>query len=401
MFDSLWKVDWSFSEDWLFAGLFFFALLIGFILGRRSRKNNHSENSQGIHKDYFKGLNFVLNEQPDKAIEVFVKMLEVDSETVETHLALGNLFRRRGEVDRAIRIHQNLIARPTLNKEQRSLALLQLGMDYMASGLLDRAEGLFLELIHSGEHKKQAYRELLNIYQQEKDWDKAIDAASNLQSGARDIYSKLIAQFYCEQVEEAIGTEREADANNKLRKALRMDPLCVRASLLEGKLASRHEQYRQAVKSYLRIEKQDPDFLSETIVPLKKVYSELDKTDEFKKYLDRIIESHGSIRAMLHMVTLLAENEGKDKALKYITNELQKRPSVRGVDRMIEYVVDFSSGETKESLMTIKDLTGKLLAEKSYYRCNHCGYSTKTLHWRCPTCKTWASVKPIQGVSGE
>ena len=193
MLDSWWLDDW-----WLIGGLIFTAMCIGWFIGRRSiNKDTRLQNSLGIHSDYFKGLNYVLNEQPDKAIEVFVKMLEVDSETVETHLALGNLFRRRGEVDRAIRIHQNLIARPTLSRDQRSLALLQLGMDYMSSGLFDRAEGLFWELIHSGEHKKFAYSELLDIYQQERDWHKAIDAAGNLQKGSSNIYSQLIAQFYC------------------------------------------------------------------------------------------------------------------------------------------------------------------------------------------------------------
>ena len=330
MFDG-WTQDWWLDNTWLVGLLFFFAMIVGWLLGRRSmRKSNESSNSIGIHRDYFKGLNFVLNEQPDKAIEVFVKMLEVDSETVETHLALGNLFRRRGEVDRAIRIHQNLIARPTLNKEQRSLALLQLGMDYMGSGLLDRAEGLFLELIHSGEHKTHAYSELLDIYQQERDWDKAIDAAGNLQTSSSDIYSRLIAQFYCEQVAEAIGTEREAEIAGKLKKAMKMDPNCVRASLLEGELAFRDEQYRQAIKSFLRVEKQDPAFLSETISPLEKIYNRIEKKSEYKKYLQRIVEEHGSITAMLHMVRLIADEEGQDKAIKFIINELQKKPSVRG-----------------------------------------------------------------------
>ena len=401
MFERWFNGGW-FDQTWLFGILFFIAMLIGWFLGRRSsKKKQEPNNSSGIHRDYFKGLNFVLNEQPDKAIEVFVRMLEVDSETVETHLALGNLFRRRGEVDRAIRIHQNLIARPTLNKEQRSLALLQLGMDYMGSGLFDRAEGLFLELIHSGEHKTHAYTELLDIYQQERDWDKAIDAAGNLQTGSSDIYSRMIAQFYCEQVTEAIGTEHESEIDGKLKKAMKMDPNCVRASLLEGELAFRDEQYRQAIKSFLRVEKQDPAFLSEAIEPLEKIYNRIEKKAEFKKYLQRIVEQHGSITAMLHMVSLVAEDEGQDKAIKYITNELQKKPSVRGVDRLIEYVVKISSGETRESLMTIKDLTGKLLAEKSFYQCQHCGFDAKTLHWQCPSCKAWGMVKPIQGVSGQ
>lgn len=403
MLDSLLPEEWWFDDQWLIGLLFFIAMSIGWLLGRRSpRHTSSSRNGLGIHSDYFKGLNYVLNEQPDKAIEIFVKMLEVDSETVETHLALGNLFRRRGEVDRAIRIHQNLIARPTLSREHRSLAMLQLGRDYMGSGLFDRAEGLFQELIATGDHKNQAYSGLLDMYQQERDWTNAIEAASNLRKTSADIYSQLIAQFYCEQVtEELLGSDKESDAVAVLRKALKMDPNCVRASLLEGKLAYDNEHYRQAIKSYLRVEKQDSAFLSETIAPLHKIYTTIEKKQELKKYLERVVEQHGSITATLYLVNLIAEEEGQEHAIKFITNKLQTKPSVRGVDKLIEYVIAQTSGETKESLLTIKELTGKLLTEKSFYRCHQCGFEGKTLYWQCPSCKAWAMVKPIQGVSGE
>lgn len=172
------------------------AALSGWLIGRRGSDSENNNPTKAFHPEYFKGLNFVLNEQPDKAIEVFIRMLEVDSETVETHLALGNLFRRRGEVDRAIRIHQNLIARPTLNREQRAHALLELGMDYMRSGLLDRAEGLFLELVESDLHLNQAYTELLEIYQQEKDWENAIIIARKLEVISGNSLNPVIAQFF-------------------------------------------------------------------------------------------------------------------------------------------------------------------------------------------------------------
>ncbi len=391
------------QQDWVILSvLLFIALLLGWVLGRRTlKKHRESQAQSGIHSDYFKGLNYVLNEQPDKAIEVFVKMLEVDSETVETHLALGNLFRRRGEVDRAIRIHQNLIARPTLDREQRCMALLELGMDYMRSGLLDRAEGLFLELINLGSFSKRAYQELLDIYQQEKDWDKAINIAENMQIISTENLSQLIAQFYCEQAQELNSSNQVNEVRAKIRKALRMDPQCVRASILEGKLAQAQQKHRQAIKSFLRVEKQDPSFVSEIIEPLRQSHTALDKKDDYMNYLRRIVNDHGNITAILALVNLIANEEGEDKAVKFIITELQKRPSVRGVDCLIEYVVRLSEGETKESLMTIKRLTGQLLDEKPIYKCQHCGFDAKSLHWHCPSCKNWGIVKPVQGVVGE
>ena len=199
------------------------AALSGWWAAWRSMKAAASEGQKRIHPEYFKGLNFVLNEQPDKAIEVFIRMLEVDSETVETHLALGNLFRRRGEVDRAIRIHQNLIARPTLDREQRAMALLELGMDYMRSGLLDRAEGLFKELVETGSHSIQAYSELLEIYQQEKEWDNAISIARKLELVSGKSLGPVIAQFYCEKAYNDLSQGDIKQARDCIRRALNID----------------------------------------------------------------------------------------------------------------------------------------------------------------------------------
>ncbi|NNF96569.1 MAG: tetratricopeptide repeat protein, partial [Halobacteria archaeon] len=177
------------------------AALSGWWLGRRSKARRQEESSLELPSSYLRGLNYLLNEQQDKAIDLFIQLLDVDNDTVETHLALGSLFRRRGEVDRAIRIHQNLIARPTLSKEQRMQALFELGQDYMRAGLLDRAETLLGELIGNEPHTVAALQHLLDIYQQEKDWDKAIQIAQRLESRTGQSKRNLIAQYYCEKAD--------------------------------------------------------------------------------------------------------------------------------------------------------------------------------------------------------
>ncbi len=377
------------------------AAVISWWLGRRSVKSLETDNMRRIHPEYFKGLNYVLNEQPDKAIEVFIKMLEVDSETVETHLALANLFRRRGEVDRAIRIHQNLIARPTLNREQRALALLELGMDYMRSGLLDRAESLFKELVETGSHVAQAFRELLEIYQQEKDWDNAIATARRLEAVSDERLTHMIAHFYCEKAEELLEKGEEAGVMENLHKALAIDPDCARASLVEAGTLFKGGKYRQALKAYKRIEKQDPEYLHEAIAPMLECYRNLDGIDEYMEYLEGVVERNGGITSMLMLVQLIAERRGEDEAIRFITSELKKRPTVRGVDRLIEYVMTRAEGATRESLISIKELIGKLLENRAVYKCRQCGFDAKSLHWQCPSCKNWNTVKPVHGVEGE
>ena len=377
------------------------AALSGWWIGRRSFRSSYNQKSGNFHPEYFKGLNFVLNEQPDKAIEVFIRMLEVDSETVETHLALGNLFRRRGEVDRAIRIHQNLIARPTLNKEQRAHALLELGMDYMRSGLLDRAEGLFLELVESNLHLNQAYTELLDIYQQEKDWENAIIIARKLETVSGNDINPIIAQFYCERADLAMNEGSIRTVKDHIRRAMSFDPDCVRASLIEAQMYQQMGKYKLAIKSYKRVESQDSDYITEILNPMFECYRRLDHVDEFVEYLRVLVNLYGGISALLRLTELIAEREGENAAIRFISEEMKNRPTVKGVDRLIKYTLSKSEGETHEHLRTIKELTGQLIEGRAMYKCSNCGFDAKQLHWQCPGCKHWASVKPVFGVVGE
>ena len=375
--------------------------VISWWLGRLSIKRYTPGNLRHIHPDYFKGLNYVLNEQPDKAIEIFIKMLEVDTETIETHLALGNLFRRRGEVDRAIRIHQNLIARPSLSPEYRDTALMELAMDYMRSGLLDRAEALFQELVASTAHAQQAHTELLDIYQQEKDWDNAISTARKLETVSGRKLNKIIAQFYCEKAEEILNAGGRDGVMDNLHKALSIDPDCARASLLEGQLLQNDGKLKQAIKIYKRIEYQDPEILPEAIIPLLTCYRDLDAVDEYIEYLRDVVSRHSGITAILTLAELLYEKQGTGEAIRFITTEVKKHPTVKGVDSLLQYVLTQTEGSTRESLMSVKELTGRLLKGRSAYKCNHCGFAAKSLHWYCPSCRSWNTIKPVYGLQGE
>lgn len=390
------------SDFLILIGLFLpVAFLSGWWVARRNGWNNNPDSAASINPDYFKGLNYVLNEQPDKAIEVFIRMLEVDSETIETHLALGNLFRRRGEVDRAIRIHQNLIARPNLSQGQRALALLELGMDYMRSGLLDRAEGLFKQLIEMGVYVTEASRQLLAIYQQEKDWDNAIVYARRLEATSADKYDPVIAHYYCELASGHIEEGKVKSARGNLRKALNMDPRCVRASILEAELLQTEEKYKSALKVYKRIEKQDADYITEVIEPMLVCYRELGQTQEAIQYLKDTLQKHGGITPMLFLTELIVEEDGEEEGIKFMSTELRKRPTVKGVDRLLEYAMHKAEGEVRNNLETIKELTGELLDNRTVYKCEQCGFDAKLMHWQCPSCKNWTTIKPVYGVEGE
>ena len=368
-----------------------------------ARDEPRDRKSDGLRSDYFKGINYLLNEQPDKAIDVFIKVLEIDSETVETHLALGNLYRRRGDVERAIRIHQNLIARDSLSVAQRTEALLELGQDYLNAGLLDRAEGLFIELADDESYRVQALRQLIDIYEREKDWPKAITSARELEKATGNQLGWIIAHYCCEQAGRRRG---EGDLDRALkyaRHARNTHAACVRASLLEADIYAERGEHERAIRSLQRVEEQDPDFLPETVDRLHRSFCALDRTSALDDYLSKLMSRYGWTSVVLALTDIKLESDGPREAIRFISGRLRLRASVRGLDRLLELEIEDQrrSGGTSDYLEVLKGLTGELLFERPIYKCQHCGFPAMSLHWQCPSCKHWTAIKPIQGVEGE
>lgn len=355
----------------------------------------HREKDKNISLpgDYLLGLNFLLNEEPDKALDVFIKMLEIDSETVETHLALGNLFRRRGEVDRAIRIHQNLIARPTLNKIYRAQALLALAEDYLSAGVLDRAERLFLELIKLGDHITISLKRLLNIYEQEHEWQKAINIAKKLVTSSTENISTIIAHYHCELAQAAIDQGLFDQAKRLLKKAMATDKSCVRASLLLANMEIASNRHRHAIRHLKRIKIQNPDFISEAVLLLVQSFRALNKEEELVEYLKDIVKEFPSMPIAIILSEQIKHWRGSKAAISFVADHVRRYPSILGLHRLIELRLSSKNDDVKDDLTTIHALTQKLLDEFPPYQCMHCGFSSKTLHWQCPTCQEWNSVK--------
>ncbi len=377
------------------------AALSGWAIGRKGISREH--NNSDFNSDYFKGLNYLLNEQSDKAIEVFVHMLEVDSETVETHFALGNLFLKRGEVDRAIRIHQNLIARPTLTRFQRQQALFELGKDYLRAGLLDRAESLFIQAAENSELAPLALRHLLEVYQLEKEWQKAVDVALRLK-GSKELkeIGTMIAHFLCEEAEEALRRNRGAEAMQLVKSALDENKSCVRATLLEVRMEMARGNYNKAIRILHRVEEQDTGYLQEILFPLQECHRYLGSEDELVSYLERLIKQKkgGSSFALLH-AEMIEQKHGRDKAISVLMGYLSEHPSLQIMKKVIEWKVQNHILDESSDLVRLNQIIGKRLDDKAAYQCRNCGFTSRTLNWQCPTCKRWNSVKPLQSLECE
>jgi len=368
-----------------------------------SKKREKTEYNQGqyLNREYVLGLNYLLNEQPDKAVDIFIKLLEVDNDTVETHLALGNLFRRRGEVDRAIRVHQNIIARPQLELAQRKEALYALGQDYLSAGLFDRAEKVFIEVVAlGGGQEKQSIQSLLTIYQQEKAWEKALEVVGQLDLINGQKYSLVASHYYCEIAEHFSKLNQYEKAYQAVRKALQMDNKSVRANLQAAQLEMHHQRYRAAIRYLKQVPKIDAAFTQEIIDGLVTAYEKIGETDECIDYLHDIIVDNPRSSAIFIIAEQIKEQRGIDDAIDFVSTQLSRHPSIRGLNKLILWHLESSHGKVRQQLQMLYSITTKFLEKKPIYRCEACGFSGKLLHWHCPSCKQWGKIKPINGLEG-
>ncbi|MBK1694326.1 lipopolysaccharide assembly protein LapB [Chromatium weissei] len=348
------------------------------------------------HPDFLRGLNYLLEEQPDKAIDMFLKLTAVDSETVETHLALGSLFRRRGEVDRAIRIHQNLVERAHLSNELRGYALFELGQDYMCAGFLDRAEKLFQELVDRGLHRQRALQALRDIYQRERDWSRCIAVAERLRLLTGQAMTTEIAHYHCELAEDAQRQGNRETAHQQLILAQQVDPNCVRAAMLEGRTALADGDSQRAVTLFLRVADRGATYVAEILPELIEALRQLGREDVLS-LLEALAHRHPSPPLMRNLAEVVAHTRGNTAALDLMTAYLTQYADLS----VLEHLLNLQAQEGDDSkiqhrLQVALTVTRTLLARQPVYQCEHCGFQARSLHWHCPSCKRWGTVVPVQ-----
>lgn len=395
-------------NDYLVFALLFIAIAIGWFLGRRSQRQALA--AADLPSQYYRGLNYLLDGRPDGAIDAFIDALEVNSETLETHIALGNLLRKRGEVDRAIRIHQNLLARPSLPREQVHHAHLELARDYISAGLLDRAERLLLDLVaESPAQRRASQRHLLDIYQSERDWPKAIAVAQeliprkSLLGGPQgrvepgQPVSEVLPHYYCELAAEKRTAGDLQEARRLLQEALQQDKHCVRASIMLGDVEFESGRHKLAIKALRRVRQQNPEYVSETIPTLRRCHEALDDRKSLRSYLRECLESQPTAPLVIAAAEDILAAEGSEEAEAFLVRQLQKRPSMRGLEQLITLQMKASEGRAREGLDQLHGLVKKLIEQRPTYRCSHCGFSGRRLHWFCPGCKYWGTMKTIRG----
>ena len=383
-------------EGWSWLPWAFIALALFFALGWLAARIDIKQlllESRALPASYFKGLNFLLNEQQDKAIEAFIEVTKANPETVELQFALGSLFRRRGEVDRAIRVHQELAQREDLKKEQRRIAHFELAQDYLKAGLLDHAERILVDL-NKADPDAKIHRYLLEIYIQEKEWLKAIDAAKQLQVSAKRDYQKEIANYYCELATTEYVHGRREQARTYLGEALKANRKCVRANLLAGDWAAVEGRHTDAIEVWTLIENQNTDYLGLAAQGMFDSYKVIGKTADGLNLLRGLQSRYPTIDFLNVVYQATLEEIGEEAAYLLIRDEVRKTPTLVGLDKLLEAQIAHAPPERRQDLQLMKSLVHSHAAALSAYLCTSCGFRAKQFYWQCPACGGWETFPP-------
>lgn len=384
------------ESTFLLAGLFLLLAAAGWAMGRFGERDEEDA-PPPLNIDYLKGLNFLLNEQTDQALEHFLRMVRVDDKTIETHFALGSLFRRRGEMDRAIRIHQNIIARPDLASEQRDQAMFSLAKDYLAAGLLDRAEKIFARLAEGSRYQVQALESLGRIYEQERDWEKAINAGQRLEVLSGRSLALQIAHYYCELAETAVAENNYASARDHVKKAQSGRPRTMRGALTRAHIARDMGDRKTALKLYHRIIDENTYLIAEALPEIVTIYERENTTSELERALIALLAKNPEASSLIAYTAIVNDLGGIPVIDNCVEQYMLNEPTL-GEFVELQQLSEGGKDSHDSALAKVRGALSKLASATPRYQCQECGFSSQRLLWQCPSCRNWETQRPASRV---
>lgn len=371
------------------------ALAIGFLLGRREASRRRNGNGNGASDRYLPSLHQLVSEQRGLEMEAYVETVISHDDPVETRLALGALVRRKGEVDKAIRIHQGLLARTGLEAAQRSRIELELARDYMVAGLLGRAENLLLELAgRDGEARTTAERALLEIYEREREWQQAVDVGRRIARYDRSVNARL-AHLQCELAEAALADGDLRRARQALSAGQDFDAGCARLGLTGARVELAANRPQDACRLLARAVAQDADCIP-LAVPLFRCAAEATgDAAAFERFLASCLERGVYLEAVKAMADCIERDHGREAAADFVMGQLLRNPTLGGFVTLLEHLDRNGRPLAPDQLAQVRRYSEALLTRQTAYRCRNCGFSSHSLMWQCPSCHDWGSCRPI------
>ena len=384
----------SAAESYFLLLLFAAAAGLGWYFARRTQRRLPATGRSQVSAEYFQGLNYLLNEEPDKALEVFIRMVDMDADTVDTHFALGALFRRRGETERAIKVHQNLVARPDLPREARARALNELAEDYFKAGLFDRAEQVYAQVARGAARRDLGLRGLVRIYELQRDWEQAIGAMDQLASQSGEGAGEIVAHYCCELAQDALGRGDLAAVRHWLKRAQGADRDGVRGAMLRALVAQREGDHRLAVRLYEQALERDGGFLVDVLPELRRSYAELGRAPDFARWLEGALARHPEWRPGVAFAAI-TEGGFEDTATRQcVIDFIESNPILTEILETLRPTLA-SEGGKEAAVRRISRAMRRIAKASPRYRCTVCGFSGNALYWQCPSCRTWGETRPV------
>lgn len=384
----------SAADTLLLLLLFAVAAGLGWYFARRSAERRFAGGPRQVSAEYFQGLNYLLNEEPDKALEVFIRMVDMDADTVDTHFALGALFRRRGETERAIKVHQNLVARPDLPREARARALNELAEDYFKAGLFDRAEQVYTQVARGTAQRAEGLRGLVRIYELQRDWEKAISAMDQLVAISRDASGAVVAHYCCELAQEAVARGDLNAARHWLKRAQGANRDSVRGAMMRANVAQREGDNRLAVRLFERALERDGGFLADVLPELRRSYAELGKPEAFERWLREALVRHPEWRPGVAFAAITDSNFDDPITRQCVADFISSNPILTDILETLRPTLEGDGGQ-EAAVRRISRAMRRIAQASPRYRCSVCGFSGNVLYWQCPSCRTWDTTRPV------
>ena len=376
--------------------LLFLLLPLAFYSGWKASGKSLKPTSEKrqLSDNFVRGVNYLLNEEPDKALDVFLNRPEIDEYTAETYLLLGNLFRNRGEVDRALSVHQNLIGRASLNREQKTTTMLALGKDFLAAGMMDRAEQVFTELLR-GENKTEDAREALrNIYEQTQEWDKAIAVTeASSQTKTSNVLGPLVANYYCELAEESLLTGHIQHVNEMLEKARASYPNSTRVKVITARIHALQQEYQESSALFLSVAQEAPRLLGTIYQPMLESYEKSKKLEQLQDELYHIYMECSDAKVLEYTLRLAIDVGPSETIMQHLPEILEsKQLNIRTIRQAVNLYCKNDKLESTDTLHLIQSALSNHLSSQPGFQCRHCGYKMHDFLWRCPACNHWDEV---------
>ncbi len=354
----------------------------GFLLGRKERQRHRPQ--EAVIKDYYQGLNFLLGDKPELGVDRFIEAMEVSDSTIDVHLAMAGVVRRRGELDKAIRIHQNLLASPILSNANKQLVEMELARDYHAGGLWDRAEKLLEQIVkRKGAQELPALELLLDLYEQEREWQRAIDVSAKLVRSSAQMRVR-VCHFYCELAELALQEKDTRRAHSLARKAISVAPNEARSHWLLAQLELSQRNHRKVLRHVQKATELAPELVGAYLEVYRTACEAMQNDEEYERFLRNSLQLYPDAALLRELIDFRRKN-GSDVAVEELVEEIARAPSFAHLPLLMEL------GQRQPEAMDVRAQVTKIVKSQAKYQCANCGFTSPKVLWHCPGCRAWGS----------